>query len=462
MTQGNQPETEIGTHRIDTPLRKQEIPSGTQIGNYRIDSLLGQGGMAQVYRARPAGLGRYEALKVLSPDLAHDQEFVKRFLQEAHTASRLKHDNIVTIHAVSDTNADRPYFTMELIEGSNLAERLRQQRFLTPEEALPLLEQIALALDYAHQQGVIHRDIKPANILLEQHGHNPLRVKLVDFGIAHAYQESSDTRLTRSGMTIGTPEYMSPEQANDTTIDARSDLYSLGIVAYEMLCGEPPFRASTPTAVLVRHLNEQPRRPSSLGPSLTRDVDAPLLKALEKKPGDRFASCTAFVNALRDTLNIGTTVPIKRDRQKDDAWKPALVASIIVLIGGSLFVGSAWQKHQTISQAESQAKQAEEIIDDVAIQTEKLVLRSRISGIPMNETKRIKDELKQKLGDALSLAETAISHDATNQKAWLDRARVYYYLPDRARAISTLDTAMQRFPKSSQFRLLRSKLDAHK
>ena len=276
--------------------------TGTQLGVYRIDGLVGQGGMAQVYRVWHTGLHRAEALKLLPPHLCADRSFVERFLTEARTAARLHHPHIASIYTVSDPNVGQPYFTMELVEGRDLSQWLHQKGRLSLSEALPLLEQIASALDYAHSQGVVHRDIKPANVLLHREADGHLSVKLVDFGIARAQEAGGGARLTKTGMLVGTPEYMSPEQAEGRSdLDARTDQYSLGIVAYEMLTGRTPFAGEAGTSalsVLMRHIRDLPPPPTTFRSDLPMDTEQALLRVLAKTANQRFGSCMEFVRAL--------------------------------------------------------------------------------------------------------------------------------------------------------------------
>jgi serine/threonine protein kinase len=298
---------------------EQQLQDGTIIGPYRVECLVGRGGMAEVYKVWHIGLHRYEALKLLPPAAALDATFVQRFLEEARLAAGLHHPHIVTTYAVSDSDGPPFYFSMQLIEGGDLADLIHSRGRVAPGLAIPILKQIALALDYAHRHGVVHRDVKPGNILLESD--DPLavhrssveaveelpawNVKVVDFGIARALGEGSTTRLTRAGMFMGTPEYMSPEQAGSgSPIDHRTDIYALGIVAYEMLCGRPPFRSSkdtSPLSVVVKHLNEAPPPPREFSPSLPETASEVLLRSLAKDPLQRFVSCTTFVEALAST-----------------------------------------------------------------------------------------------------------------------------------------------------------------
>jgi serine/threonine-protein kinase len=299
------------------------MEAGTPIGPYRIEELIGRGGMAEVYKVWHNNLHRYEALKLLPSTVALDSAFVRRFLEEACVAARLHHPHIVTIHSVSEGDGPPYYFSMQLVEGGDLADLLNARHRLTLREALPILRQIASALDHAHRMGVVHRDIKPPNILLESDDPHAVHrsgfddpeqawnVKVVDFGIARAMGEAGTTRLTHAGMFVGTPEYMSPEQAGSgAAIDGRTDIYSLGVIAYEMLCGRPPFRTSkdtSPLAVVIKHLNDNPPSPREFLPTLPEATCEVLIRALAKDPQQRFASCSIFIEALAATANFGSS-----------------------------------------------------------------------------------------------------------------------------------------------------------
>jgi branched-chain amino acid transport system substrate-binding protein len=282
-------------------------PAGTQLGKYQIQAEIGQGGMGTVYLAYDPLLDRRVAVKVLAPHLVWEKEFVERFLREARAAARLKHPNIVTIYDVGQ-DQNRYYFVMEYVEGGSLSALIRQRGALPPAEVVAILRPLADALDYAHRQGLVHRDIKPGNIMVglpavsgEPAGH----VTLTDFGIARAAQ---DTRLTSTGMLVGTPEYMSPEQARGEVVDHRTDQYSLGVVAYEMLSGQTPFGGTTPHGVLYKQVFEQPPPICQLQPGLPAGVETALGQALAKDPGQRYVTVTAFAQAL--TQALGTIPPV--------------------------------------------------------------------------------------------------------------------------------------------------------
>ena len=313
---------------------------GTQIGPYQVNGLIGRGGMAEVYKAWNVDLHREEALKVLPPQMTFDPSFVERFLKEARTAASLRHAHIATIYMVSPVTESRPYFAMELVQGGDLAGLLHRQGSLPLGSALPLLRQIAGALDYAHRQGVVHRDVKPANILLEDDGHGGWNVKVVDFGIARAQEAGDGARLTKTGMIVGTPEYMSPEQGGSgEKVDHRSDQYSLGAVAYEMLCGRPPFAVGpdgTAMTVIMSHIRDTPHAPVDYVPGLIPSANNAVLRALSKKPEDRFASCAEFVAALES--RAGVENPAASVPQPPLQRRPARVVPL--LIGGAFILGA--------------------------------------------------------------------------------------------------------------------------
>ncbi len=274
---------------------------------YEVDQEIGRGGMGIVYRARDKRLKRHVAIKLLPPELSFRRDIRSRFLREAETAAQLSHPNIVPIYSVDEVG-NLVFFVMACIDGDNLAKQLQKRGPLPIEDVRRWLIEVGEALAYAHSRGVIHRDIKPDNILVDAIDGRAL---VTDFGIARAATDSGDTpRLTATGMAIGTPAYMSPEQASgDRDLDARSDLYSLGVVAYQMLVGEPPFIGNTTPALLVKHLAEMPvpvdRRRHDVPPDLARIV----MRLLEKAPDQRFQSATDMVQAMRSGVVPATPIP---------------------------------------------------------------------------------------------------------------------------------------------------------
>jgi hypothetical protein len=268
--------------------------SGRQFGPYRIVEPLGEGGMATVYKAYQASTDRYVALKILPPYFTHDRTFAARFEQEAKIVARLQHPHILPVFDFG-RDGDFTYIVMPFIETGSLADLLETGP-LPLTTVLTVIGQVGDALDYAHSFGVVHRDVKPGNILIDQRGN----CLLTDFGIARMVEGT--TALTRTGGTIGTPAYMSPEQIRAESLDGRSDLFSLGIVLYEMTTGRTPFRADTPLGVYVKHLNDPLPPPRTFSPDLPEGVERVILKALSKAPDDRFQTATEMSAALGQAI----------------------------------------------------------------------------------------------------------------------------------------------------------------
>ena len=266
------------------------LREGTTLGPYRVMEKIGRGGMASVYRAYHPALDRYVAVKVLPDFFADDPEYRQRFQQEARSVAKLKHPNILEVfdYGYDDGVA---YLVLELVEGGTLADHVGRPMEL--QEVVRVIEQVAGALDHAHAHGILHRDIKPSNILLRHDG-TPV---LADFGLS--LMAGQHRRLTSSGTVMGTPEYMSPEQAADEPMGPPSDMYSLAIVAYEMLTGRVPFDCDTPAATLLSHVTKPMPATIELKGELSAHVEEVLRKALAKRPEDRFPSAVAFATALR-------------------------------------------------------------------------------------------------------------------------------------------------------------------
>ena len=263
---------------------------GTQ---YLVDAEIGRGGMAVVYRATDVRLNRRVAIKLLPPELAFNPDVRERFLREAQTSAQLAHPHIVPIYTV-DEREGMVYFVMALVDGESLAERLAREPRLPIADARRILADVADALAYAHGRGVVHRDVKPDNVMLER---ATGRAVVTDFGIARA--AAGDSRLTVTGVAVGTPAYMSPEQAiGERELDGRSDIYSLGVVGYQMLAGTTPFRAANTPAMLVKHLSESPRPLDALRPDAPAGLVHAIMRALAKKPEHRWADAEEFRAAI--------------------------------------------------------------------------------------------------------------------------------------------------------------------
>jgi serine/threonine-protein kinase len=278
-------------------MADQEI---RQVGQYKLRDILGRGGMATVYRAYQANLDREVAVKVMSSQFVEDEAFAQRFKREARSIAALHHPNILNIYDFGEENGV-PYIVTELIEGKTLRERMGQS--LDLKQTAHILTQLASALDYAHERGIVHRDVKPSNVLMG----NRDRAVLSDFGIVKLLEDTS-SNLTATGFGVGTPEYMSPEQSTGDKIDGRSDLYSLGIMLYEMLTGLTPFRADTPIAIVMGHITKPLPDPHQYNAALTPQLVAVLNTALAKIPAERYQSGAAFASAFEAAIANPTPV----------------------------------------------------------------------------------------------------------------------------------------------------------
>ncbi|HLY25108.1 MAG TPA: protein kinase, partial [Aggregatilineales bacterium] len=267
---------------------------GTHLGDYTIEALIGRGGMARVYEALDEKLGRKAAVKVIEAEHEKADEMTQRFIREARAAANLDHPNIISVYQFGE-DGNLYYMAMKLIEGHTLLnilkKRRQQKKFMEPQEVLSIASQIAAALDYAHSKGVIHRDIKPSNIMLTDEN----RAILTDFGLT--MQLGADSTL---GTAFGTPRYISPEQAMAShRAVPQSDIYSLGVVLYEMTTGQAPFDSDSPMSLALSHISNPPPEPKSVRPDLPHPVQMVLLKALEKRPENRWQTATEMVEALR-------------------------------------------------------------------------------------------------------------------------------------------------------------------
>jgi tRNA A-37 threonylcarbamoyl transferase component Bud32 len=289
-----------------------DLSVGSELLGYRVEGLLGRGGMSVVYLAEDVRLRRRVALKLLAPALAEDEVFRERFLVESELAASLDHPSVVPIYAAGETE-DCLFIAMRYVEGFDLKECLRGGP-LTAERTVRLCAQIADALDFAHERGLVHRDVKPSNVLLDERDH----VYLGDFGLT---KRLAEPRVVEPGL-FGTIDYVAPEQIRGDEVDGRTDVYSVGCLLCECLTGEPPFRRPTDAATLFAHLEEEPLAPPGL--------EGVIAKALAKEPGDRYGSCAELVDGAREALGVGQS---KRDRRP---LALALAAAAVVLIAASV------------------------------------------------------------------------------------------------------------------------------
>jgi serine/threonine-protein kinase len=265
--------------------------SGRSLGGFRVLRKLGQGGMAVVYKAHEESLNRVVALKVIAQHLAEQPQFVERFRREAQAAAQLSHPNIVQIYAIGEDQGVH-YFSMEYVKGRSLADLVEKEGFLTSGRALPIIAQAAEALAVAHDAGIVHRDIKPANIMIDEAG----RVRVADFGIA---QMATATRMTQSGMLVGTPEYISPEQCRGEKLDGRSDIYALGVTLYQMLSGRTPFDADTPAGLVLQIVEGRRPELGALNPTVPASVQRLVEKMMDTDRSQRFQSAEDLIHAIR-------------------------------------------------------------------------------------------------------------------------------------------------------------------
>ncbi len=303
-------------------------------GDFELRDELGRGGMGVVYRARQRSLDREVAVKVLPPEMSRHGQVAERFQSEARRMAKLTHPGIAQVYVVGESDGTH-YFAMQLLPGGTLEDRLLSGP-LGIDDAVEIAVQVADALDHAHAQGLTHRDIKPANILFDGQG----RAVVTDFGIAKAADE---VRLTATGMAVGTPQYMAPEQARGNPTDSRADIYALGCVLYEMVCGRPPFTGTTAVSIAMKHMSEEPLPPRTFRGDVPDWLQSVILKCLAKEPADRFTTAGEMARSLSSQVAVqptfrtpqptssGTVVIEAQPTSRKTNWLPALIGLLVVL-----------------------------------------------------------------------------------------------------------------------------------
>lgn len=389
------------------------------LGSYHIERELGRGGMGVVFRAFDPTLNRAVAIKVLRP-AADDADTRSRLLREARALAKLKHSNIVHVHACAETTTGLPYLVLEFVDGPNLAEQIRKHGALSPRHAAELVAAIADGLQSAHELGLIHRDVKPANILLAP------TPKLTDFGLVRGDQ----TTATASAVLVGTPAYMSPEQIRDPAhVDARTDIYSLGATLYECLTGDVPFRGSS-AMVLRQVVDDEPRPPRRLNEKVPRDLEVICLKALAKEPHRRYESARDFAADLRHYLNgesicarpagrIERIVRWSRRQPLPAALSAALIVVTLLGLGGII-----WQWRSAVveaARANDQRTQAEENLRDAVEVVDQFL--TRVSEDKLKDTPGFEPLRRQLLEDALGYYERFLQKPSASPELFLETAK---------------------------------------
>jgi serine/threonine protein kinase len=329
-----EPASTVGRNGAQTPDL-----TGVTLGDFQVESLIGQGGMGSVYLARQISLNRPVAIKVLKPDLIKNPNYLSRFEAEAWAAAKLNHPNVVHIYAFSSVN-DIRFIAMEYVEGTNLRDYLRKKKRIELPLAISIIRQAAMAIGAAGELGLIHRDIKPENLLLKRNG----LVKVADFGLCRDI-ESDRMHLTQPGMTMGTPLYMSPEQVQGHPIDHRSDLYSLGVTCYHMLAGSPPFKGESSLAIALKHVKDQPIDLSVHRPDLPVEFTRIVMKLMNKRPEDRYQTAGEMLRDLARAKD-GASTSVATSAAMTDASSSAVNSQTLdkPAVSGSYTGGRSWAR----------------------------------------------------------------------------------------------------------------------
>jgi serine/threonine protein kinase len=331
----------------------QDPVIGRVIGNYRVLGPLGEGGMAKVYRAEHSTIGKEAALKLLNPEYSRKEQSVARFFHEAQAVNRIRHENLVDVFDFGKTPEGDHYILMELLHGEPLTDSISSKKPLSVDRILHIGIQICYALEATHQKGIVHRDLKDANVFLTTRAGQKDFVKILDFGIAKLLDGSSpDIAKTKSGAMIGTPLYISPEQARGSAVGPASDIYAFGCLMFVMATGSPPFMDENAVAVALKHIDEPPPHPREKNPNLPEKLEAIILRCLEKSPEARYPSMLAVAKELEALAKGNTTLEITSKiprRAANHAQRNVVIggaaAGLLLTVGGYfLFAGASPKK----------------------------------------------------------------------------------------------------------------------
>jgi serine/threonine-protein kinase len=333
-------ETKVGNSSVQATVIgvDQALQPGTTIGEYQIERELGRGGMGAVYAARHPIIGKRVAIKVLDAAFSRDGALVQRFLDEARAVNKIGHPNIIDVFSFGQLPDGRHYFVMEFLEGETMAAWLGRGRPDTA-EARRLLLQVCEALEAAHREGIIHRDLKPENLWIARPKHGEPFMKVLDFGIAKLIAPEAATNITKTGTIMGTPHYMSPEQCTGRGVDHRADIYSLGVIIFQIFCGRLPFEDGSVAELMSAQLTKAPPRPSELA-AISPGMETLVLSCLDKNPANRPASAAELGRRLRDAAMVGGVVtaiqaPFRRTDEASAATKKGFATGLPTLLAGS-------------------------------------------------------------------------------------------------------------------------------
>jgi serine/threonine protein kinase len=386
--------TEMTARENQNQERNQELPF-QRLGHFRIVEQIGSGGMGNVYRGYDESLDRYVAIKVLPAELARDEDFVRRFQAEATAVAKVIHPNVVPIH-FSGEDAGHQYFAMQFIEGESLAQQLAREKRLPAEQALAMIQQCLAGLEAAHRQGLVHRDIKPSNVLLEQ---SSGRAMLVDFGLVR--RMDGGPRHTASGLVMGTVDYIAPEQARAQPVDGRADIYSLGVMFYQLLAGRLPFQADTPTTMIFQHAYEEPLPLDQAVPGVPRPLADIIARMMAKEPAERYPDCAAVLADIA-AYRQGSLPSASRERGggegriTDDA---SLAAALVSLPQEARDKAAALPKQQ-VDELRRQLDQADATL--ASLRSQQHMLKARLQAAELHGPKRRRWVVPMAAGAAVS------------------------------------------------------------